>query len=335
MKKPNMDTIIKFLLLALIAACALGVVLSVQKPDGKAAAGSSGAARKPTGMAVPGMGQGGARSSNNTASLASNAITVEALELSPSTITKTIKLNGDVFTRSEIGMYPDTSGKVVQYLVSPGKEVKKGDILAMIDPSRPGTSFVASPVRSTINGTVISTPAAIGQTIAASTPVATVGTLDQLEIITFVPEKYSAVLKTSLPAQIKFIPFPDIDFSGYITQVSPVIDPVSRTVEVHLSFSGNTTLVKPGMFAEISLVTQKITDTFVVPKEAIRTFNADLVVYLVGKDEKALRTVVTTGLTTDLEVQLLSGVQAGDRVIVSGSVSEGTLVRVAKGSTKK
>ena len=161
-------------------------------PGATGAAGASAAAPAgaPSGGSARGVMGGGA------------AITVEAVTLKPASIQTSIRLNGDVSAKSQISVYPDTSGKLVRYEASVGSRVNKGDVIAYVDPSKPGASYVASPVRAPIAGTVISLSQDSGGTVSVSTPIATVGALSDLEIVTYVPEKYVAVVHAGLQAWV-------------------------------------------------------------------------------------------------------------------------------------
>ena len=63
-----------------------------------------------------------------------------------------IELNGDVETKSSVDIYADTSGKLVRLPISVGDRITKDQVIAEVDPSRPGSNFVASPVKSPITG---------------------------------------------------------------------------------------------------------------------------------------------------------------------------------------
>jgi len=335
----DFDKAVKLVLLLLIAACVAGILFAVLKPAGKSAAGAPGAPGAASAAGAPGAraAASGAASTpgERPARLADNAITVEAVTLAPQTLTKSIKINGDVVSRSQVSVFADTPGKLTGYEVSVGSVVEKGAVVAYVDPSKPGSAYAASPVRASIAGTVISLPRIIGENVSLSVPVAVIGDLESPEIITYVSEKYSAVLKNGLPAQVSLVPFPDERFDASVIQISPVVDASSRTVEVRLSVRDPRLRLKPGMFAVITLVTQDVRNAKVVPKTAVRTYNADYVVYVADRGNKARRRTVTTGLSNDTSVQLVTGVEFGDRVIVSGSVSEGTAVRVADGENRE
>lgn len=343
-KKLDFDKIIKLVLVGLIALCMISLVVAV-----KSSGGSSAAAGGPPGMSggapsgAPSSGAAGAAPSDTAGAPAgmstqsksagtSAAITVEAVTLAPASIQTSIRLNGDVSSKSQISIYPDTSGKLVRYEVSVGTQVKKGDVIAYVDPSKPGASYVSSPVRSSIDGTVIALSQDAGGTVSTSSAIATVGALTALEIITYVPEKYISVVHTGLQARVTLAPYPDKSFAAVVSQVSPVVDSTSRTIQIKLSVTDNSNELRPGMFAVITLVTKEASGAMVVPSAALKSYNNKDVVYVIDSDGLARRKEVSVGLSNDTSVQLLSGVSLGDQVIISGSVTDGTTVRVANAS---
>ncbi len=312
-KKKSADIIVKVVILLLIAALVVGSLISM---SGKNTA---------SGRSV--SGNGGMPSGTEQQAA---AITVSAAAVVPSDINTYIKINGDVDSRSQINIYPDTSGKITRYVKNIGDSVSKGDIIAYVDPSKPGSSYAVSPVISTVSGTVISRPYNPGDTVTTQSIIASVGSLDDLQVTAYVSEKYSATVKNGLSALVSFVPYPDTVFEEVVTQVSPVVDAVSRTVEVKLEFRQKDSRVRPGMFAVIQLNTAEEKDTIVVPKSAVKTYYDEQVVYTVDGNNYARRQTVTTGISNDSEIQILSGLSEGDVVITAGSAADGTLVRIVK-----
>ena len=237
-KAPLSDLIIKIILLLLTAACMAAVVQAVwERMEKTPEQIRPEAAEQPE----------------------ETVITVNAWTVAPETMVQTVKLNGDVSSKSEISLYADTSGKLVSYTVSVGSAVKRGDVVAYIDPSKPGAPYSVNPVRSTIDGTVISLPYTLGDTLSSSSPVATVGNLDDLQIIAYASEKYASVLRTGATADVVLAAYPERTFRAFVSQVSPVVDVSSRSIEIRLDISPARREVKPGMFASVTLVARRIT----------------------------------------------------------------------------
>jgi multidrug efflux pump subunit AcrA (membrane-fusion protein) len=293
---------------------------------GEAQSGAGGAAERAAGAGAlgQGAGQAGARPP------AQNAITVTAKTMQNETIRQTVKLNGDVSSQSEVNIYPDTGGKITRIVKELGDSVREGDVIAYIDPSRPGAAFVQSPVLATVAGTITSLPVNTGETVSAQTSIAVVGSLNDLKIVVYVAEKYSAYLKRGLPAFVSFASAPGESFEAAVIAVSPIVNNKNRTIETTLSLSKKDDRIKQGMFATVNLVIREEKNTMVLPGSALKNYNGDPVVYLIDADDIARRIPVTTGLSNDTEVQILTGIQAGDRVITAGAVTDGSGVRIAE-----
>ncbi|RKX82512.1 MAG: efflux RND transporter periplasmic adaptor subunit, partial [Spirochaetes bacterium] len=164
-----------------------------------------------------------------------------------------LELNGDISARSTVDTYADTAGKLKNIYVKVGDAVRKNQIIADVDPSRPGMTFAASPVKASISGTVTEVPRQIGSVITPNLSIARISKMDELQVVIYVAERFISKLKIGLPAVIKSEAYPDIVFEGKIREISPVVDKVSRTVEVKLSLNNTKNKLIAGMFAKVKL----------------------------------------------------------------------------------
>ena len=261
---------------------------------------------------------------------AANTVTVSAKTVKPETIIATVHVNGDVSSKSEVSTFPITSGKITQVRYDIGDKVNKNDIIAYVDPSKPGANYVASPVKAPVSGTIIECNVHAGDTVSPNTVIATIGSVTDIEIVVYVSEKYSKYLKNGLPAYLHLTAYPDEKFMTKITSVSPVVAKSTRTIKVSLELEKYDARIKPGMFASIDLVIQQRDNTIVVPKKALRTYNDEQCVFVINPaTNTAERVIVTVGLTNDNEAQITSGLSAGQKVITAGSVTDGCPVRIA------
>jgi multidrug efflux pump subunit AcrA (membrane-fusion protein) len=263
----------------------------------------------------------------------SDAVAVETYEIVLRDIFKSIRVNGDVTTESSIDIYPDTSGKLANLKIKLGDKVLKNNIIAYVDPSLPGQDYSLSPVRSTIDGTVTVLPMKVGDKVTTQTSVATVGDLKTLQITSYIPERYISTLQNGLQADIVFDAYPNEKFKGVITSISPIMDINTRTLEITLTLTEHDERIRPGMFASLQLITEQRINTLVVPAQALLSYYNEKVVYIINSENMAERRTITTGLTTDESVEVLSGLTAGDIVITQGlnKLTEGTLVRSVSG----
>jgi multidrug efflux pump subunit AcrA (membrane-fusion protein) len=289
------------------------------------------------GMAGPGGGPGTAApqggqnqaAGNRGGAPGANAITVSAKTMEGEAIQQVIKLNGDVSSQSEVSIFPDTSGRIVRILKNLGDTVGQGEVIAYIDPSRPGAAYVESPVISAVGGTITNLPVTPGLTVSPSTVIATVGSLDRLKITIYVAEKYSVYLRQNLPAYVSFTSAPGVEFAAPVSSVSPVVNSKNRTIETTLNLASQDRRIKEGMFASVRLVIREERNTMVIPRSAIKDYNGEDTVYVIDEEDTARRITVMVGLTNDSEAQILSGLNPGDRVITAGAVSDGSPVRIA------
>ena len=327
--KNKVDTIIKIVIVVLIAIFLGLSFFTIQATNKKtiemASRGNAGA--PPAGQMPPQGGMPGDPNKQADKKINANAISVSVKTMKKETIQSTIKVTGDISSTSEINIFPDTSGKVTRILKNLGETVSKGEIIAYVDPSKPGSSYVSSPVTATISGTIIDLPVDIGDTVNNGTMIATIGSLTDLKITTNVAEKYSSFLKVGLPAYITITSNPE-KFNAKTVKISPVVNKTNRTIQVELKFDKYNSIFKPGMFATVDLVIQEKKDTFVIPKTAIKNFNNKDTVFIVDENNQAQRVEVTTGISNNLDIAINSGLKEGMKVITAGSVTEGSVVRI-------
>lgn len=322
----------------LIAAGALGIFFTLREkstPGAAIAAAEQGGRPGTAGSLGPGSPPIGRTGGASTpAGRARTAVQVETVR--KGAVSTYIITNGEVTAGMEVEVFSDVSGKIVRSVVNEGDYVREGDVLAMVDPSRPGESYSSSPVYAPVSGTVTSVPMSRGDTVSTLSPVAVISDLADLEMEIYVPERYVGKLKRGLPALAVFEAFPGVEFEAVISRLSPVLDPSSRTLRVVLDFAGQPRGIKAGMFAGVRLITEQREKVLLVPREAVLSSAGEYAVYVVkGKDgqESAEKRQVQPGLQGKEDVEILSGLEAGELVVVKGQnfLSDGDQVRIIPG----
>ena len=259
------------------------------------------------------------------------SVLAETMELT--SMENYLKFNGDVIAETSVDIYPDASGKLTKLSVSLGDYVRKGQVIAEVDPSLPGQVYVASPVKSTISGIVTDLPHKVGATISTTqTPLATVGDLADLQLESFISEKNMASIKLGQKAEIGFEPFEGEIFTGSVIEISPVLDKSSRTMEIKISLDNEDGRIKSGMFGSVRLITEKKENILTIPSESLIAGNEGSFVYVVTSDNTAALTYVETGLALDGRVEVTSGLTAGDQVVSRGQsmLKDGSSVKVTE-----
>jgi len=282
--------------------------------------------------------RGGSPTGGPPAGGARNAAVVQVTVVKPGTIENSVVINGDVLAQNQVSIFPTVGGKLVEARVSIGDYVNRGNVVAMIDPSRPGEVYRHSPVISTISGTVLQTPYSIGDTVSAQSALYVLGDLSALRVETFIPERFVSSIKQGLGATVMFEAIPDETFLAAVDEVSPVLDPASRTLRIRLRFvdqQGKAVIdprIKAGMFATISLVTRTRTNVPVIPRNSVINTYGSWIVFIVDENNVARRHTVELGIENESLFEVLNGVNLGDRIVSAGQnfLSDGDPVRIVE-----
>ena len=236
-----------------------------------------------------------------------------------------LEVNGDVVTKTSVDIYADTAGKLIKLYISLGSYVQKDQVIAEVDPSKPGMKFVPSPVKSSIAGTIIGIPVDIGATITPTSPVAKISKMSQLEIQTHISERFISKIKKGLDASLHFEAYPEQRFSAVVTELSPVVDPQSRTMEVKLNLVKPDNRIKTGMFTEIRIITKKKKGIVKIPAECMVKRYGGYYVFVVkeapagsGEPSVVEQRKVTSGIEIDSKLEIVEGLEPQEEVVIRG-----------------
>jgi len=319
--------------LILAGVFAVLIVLAIAIPKGNkqgAAPGGPGAAA--------GQGKAAGKVAGKAAGASATVFRITSVLAAVQDLHSYLEINGDVEADNTVAMYPDISGKLVSLRANLGSKVGKGEIIAEIDPSKPGANYSLSPVYAPISGTVTSIPVKVGSTVSTSTVIAVIGDIGNLQVTARIPEREIAVLKTGLPAEITFEAYPGLVFAATVFRVSPLVDSTSRTKEIYLSFVRDDARINAGMFASIKLYTTVSENCVAVPDEAVVTSYDKDYVFIVNGDSTVTKREVTKGVSVDGACQIVSGLAGGERVAYEGVsvLSDGVTVKdISKTSETK
>jgi len=299
---------------------------------------SSGGESRGGGSSASGPSGGGPSAGGPSAGGARNAAVVQVTVVKPGTIENSVVINGDVLAQNQISIFPTVGGKLVETRINIGDRVRRGDVVAMVDPSRPGEVYRHSPVVSTIAGTVLQAPYSVGDTVSAQSALYVLGDLSTLRVETFIPERFVSSIRQGLGATVTFEAIPGEIFSAEVDEVSPVLDPASRTLRIRLRFVDQKRKpvidprIKVGMFATISLVTRTRTDVPVIPRNSVINTYGSWIVFIVDENNIARRRTLELGIENENLFEVLNGVNPGDRVVSAGQnfLSDGDPVRIVE-----
>ena len=186
-------------------------------------------------------------------------------------------------------------------------------------------------ITSNIAGTVTARKADPGDLASPGAPVLEVQFLDWLYVTSTLPIDASQQIHAGQMATITIDGLPGRTFSGPITNINPAADPLSRQFGIKVRLDNKDHSVRPGMYGRVSIVTSQTVASVVVPHEAVQTSLAGATtVTVVDSANVAHVRTVTLGVSDDKGVQITSGVQSGDHVVVLSynALKEGQKVKI-------
>lgn len=149
-------------------------------------------------------------------------------------------------------------------------------------------------------------------------PIVTVAQVNPVKIIINIPESELSKVSKGMKASISFDTYGDEIFEGQITMVSPIVDTNSRTFGVEIRLPNSDGRILPGMFGRVKLNLGSANHV-VVPDRAIvkQPGSANQYVY-VYHDGKVSYNLVELGQRLGDTYELISGVEPGDTVVITG-----------------
>jgi len=247
------------------------------------------------------------------------------------TITDYLTLIGGVEAKSEVNIFSSVPGKIKSIQHTEGDRVKKGTVLAYVDRSEAGLTYALAPVESTIDGIVKHVFVKNGASVSPAVPLFQIIDIDEVEVKTAVPEREVARVQEGTSAEVSFIAYPGKLFSGKVSKLSPVLDPLSRTREARILIENQSHVLKPGMYGEVKLILNVKRNAVIIPSSAVIERSGKELVFLVNS-EKASQVEPAFDIQEGDRISVLSGIKPGDQVIVIGqqNLNEGDRVAVTE-----
>lgn len=169
--------------------------------------------------------------------------------------------------------------------------------------------------------------------MTGSLPVLTVGQLTPVvKVMINVSENDMSKLKVGQPVDVTFDAFPGETFSGKVQRIYPTVDTATRTFQVEVRIANAKEIIKPGMFARVSIDLGS-KENVVVPDRALvkQTGSGNKYVYVLNGNTVSYERV-EVGQRLDDAYELLSGIEDGDTVVITGQtrLADGIEVEVQK-----
>jgi membrane fusion protein (multidrug efflux system) len=173
----------------------------------------------------------------------------------------------------------------------------------------------------------------VGDYVNQGQDLAPLEAIDPLKVDFRVPEMYLSKVGVGQQLTLRLDALPGQERQGLVYAVSPLVDAGGRSILLRATVANKDSVLRPGMFARVQLLFNQ-DKALVVPEAALSPSGETQYVYRV-KDGRAERREVTIGERREGRVEILTGVAAGDQLVVAGMqrVTDGAAVNVVGGGT--
>lgn len=213
---------------------------------------------------------------------------------------------------------------------------------AMLSSAR--SQYQDTRIASPIAGVISMKNYELGDMAAPQIPFFEVVDMNPVKVSINVIERYLGFIKPGLTANIKVNSYPNEIFVGKVSLVNPTLDAMTRTASVEIIINNKNLKLKPGMFANVEVITKERENVPVIPDYAIIEKTAldysggkistgkvtiEKFVYTV-QDSIAVKRQIETGIENNNLVEIISGLVAGDIIVTQGQhvLLDSSLVKI-------
>ena len=189
-------------------------------------------------------------------------------------------------------------------------------------------SMIVSP----IDGVVTKKYVDEGNLVNVGEKIVTVADIKTVKIIVSAAERDSTKIDAGTPVRIMVDAFGEKEFNAGVYSVYPALDEQTHTVQVEIRMDNGEMLLKPGMFARVTLVTKHKEDVVVIPRDVVLGGKVDEPYVYVVEDGVARKRIVKVGITQSDRCEISDGLKADETVVVNGMnfLIDGTGVEIVR-----
>ncbi len=320
---------------------------------------------------------------------ASGPITVQAVVVKArrQAVSETLPLIGTISANEMVDIKPETDGIIQEIRYEEGQRVEKGQLLVLLDDSKPATSLAEAEanfqlskatfgrskelrkdglvsqqefdqvaatfavnqagldrkrrelrdtrILAPFGGVMGSRQISPGQVVNRTTTLGSLVDLDSVKVEVEIPEKYLGQIQIGQNLTFTVAAYPKQEFPGHLYFIAPQISESLRTAGVKARIANPNHLLRPGMFASLTLTLTLRESALVIPDAAIINNGDVSMVFVVGRDELASRRTVKIGERLAGKVEILDGLKEGEDVIVEGHQKVVAGAKIKRGNPAK
>ena len=168
------------------------------------------------------------------------------------------------------------------------------------------------------SGIVIKLSVRDGMYIKPQTEVMTLADLNNVWFIAEVYEKQSTWVKEGQDVKVTLEAYPGKEWYGEIDYIYPEMDKLSRTLKARIRMPNQHGLFKLNMYSRVKIYTQKIDEALYIPLQALIQSGDETRVIVQKEQGRFSPRIVIAGMESDNKIEIKSGLQEGEKVVVSG-----------------
>lgn len=195
--------------------------------------------------------------------------------------------------------------------------LSEGDIRRVRTPSTHGAAH--SVVRAPIAGRVAMMNVALGQVLTGSENILTIADLDRVWAVVRLYERDLSRVAVGSAVDVSVPASPGRVFSGSVTFVGDIVDPLTRTVEARVELANPDGALRPGMSASASIALATTANALWLPAEAVQTIDEQRVVFMRRGPRRFEAVPVEVGAESNGYLPVIRGVREGDDVVTHGA----------------
>jgi len=212
---------------------------------------------------------------------------------------------------------PTLEGRVTRLNFDVTDPVKAGEVMGWVE----SPELLGKPLelKAPIDGVVIERNVTAGELVDRGKAVYTVSVLEQLWVIAEVKERDIAAVKLDQDVTFTTLAYPDEKFHGKVILIGNQVEPGPRTLEVRIAVDNSDGRLKPGMFADVEIVTTVLDNVLLISDSALQTDDDKEIVFVALGDNNFEKRMVKLGREQSGRVQVVEGIKAGEKIVTDGS----------------
>ena len=208
-------------------------------------------------------------------------------------------------------------GRITKLNADINDPVKAGEVLALVQ--TPELVGKALEIKAPIDGIITERNQGVGELVEKTGAIYVISDPTDLWVLAEIKERDLAAVKAGQDASFTVLAYPENIFKGKVVRLGNKVEDQSRTVEARIEVNNADGRLKPGMFADVEIVTTVTKDVLVISDKALQSVEDGQIVFVALGEGKFEKRVVKLGMEQHGRVQVLEGVKAGEKVVTDGS----------------